>query len=159
VPEESAPNSSSAQEPSLSHETPTSSEEFSQFPSGEEGGGQAPPDESSIMPQEQEEPIKMINKRRVIRRRLLTIRGLQQLTKKSMRAKNLGTLLSIVTGTATSKTLVSSPSQVDIGRGHRGHIMIGLTRDHDVEERAEEGRVTKDRDVMMMTRAHCDEDE
>jgi hypothetical protein len=76
-----------------------------------------------------------------------------------MRARNLGTLLSLVTGTATSETLAGSPSQVNIGRRHGGHIMIGLTRDHDVEERAEEGGVTKDRDVMMMTRAHCDEDE
>jgi hypothetical protein len=74
-------------------------------------------------------------------------------------ARNPGTLLSLVTGTATSETLAGSPSQVNIGRGHRGHIMIGLTRDHDVEERAEKGGVTKNRDVMMMTRAHCDKED
>jgi hypothetical protein len=71
-----------------------------------------------------------------------------------VQARNLGTLLSLVTRTATSKTLAGSPSQVDISRGHRGHIMIGLARDYDIEERVEEGGVTKDRDMMMMTRTH-----
>jgi hypothetical protein len=85
---------------------------------------------------------------------MLTIRILQHLTNQSVRARNPSTLLSLVTGTATSETLAGSPSQVDIGRGHRGHIMIGLARDHNIEERTEEGGVTKDRDVMMVTRAH-----
>jgi hypothetical protein len=69
-------------------------------------------------------------------------------------ARNPGTLLSLVTETATGKTFAGSPGQVDIGGGHRSHIMISLARDHDIEERAEEGGVTKDRDMMMMKRAH-----
>jgi hypothetical protein len=54
----------------------------------------------------------------------------------------------------TSKTLTGCPSQIDIGGGHRSHIMIGLARNHDVAERAIKSGVTKNGDMMVVNGAH-----